>query len=216
MPENKPTNITLCLSVSPQELDAAKIAAQHLVHHMRRLNQPIKVNAKILKSDPLALTDTTPLAILSMHASLDQTSGSIQHLRQRWADQIKALQNDGMACVICNLFRHVQERKPGQSHALSERILELNLLAIDLSQQTGASLADIDRALSQYGGQPLQADYQLNSPLAVQLAGHTLARTLLLDTLQDTLNMDVLDQAARLMGSTSAYIDFMLKNTANT
>ena len=107
--------------------------------------------------------------------------------------------------------------KQGASrHALSERILELNLLAIDLSQQTGASLADIDRALSQYGGQALQADYQLNSPLAVQLAGHTLARTLLLDTLQDTLNMDVLDQAARHMGSTSAYIDFMLKNTTPT
>lgn len=216
MPEDPSTNITLWLSVSRKELEAVKVAAQHVVHHMRRLNQPIQVNAKILSSEPRALNGSTPLAILSMHASIDSAAGSGQRLHQRWADQIDALQNHGMPCVICNLFRHVQDRKPGQIHALSERILELNLLAIELSRKTGAGLADIDLALSQYGGQPLQADYQLNAPLAVQLAGHTLARTLLLDTLQDTFNMDTLDQAARHMGSTSAYIDFMLKNTTFT
>jgi hypothetical protein len=216
MAEDKLTNITLWLSVSRQELNAVKIAARHLVQQMHQLNEPININAKILDPNPLTLIATTPLAILSMHASLDLNTSSTQNLRQHWAVQIEALQKHDMPCVICNLFRHVQDRKPGQSHALSERILELNLLAIELSRQTGASLADIDSALSKYGGGPLKADYQLNSPLAVQLAGHTLARTLLLDTLQETLNMDVLDQAARQIGSTSQYIDFMLKNTSNT
>ena len=63
--------------------------------------------------------------------------------------------------------------------AILERIRRLNLMAIELSQASGANVIDIDGVLAFIGALPLGTDYLLASPIAAAVAGDAIVSALL-------------------------------------
>ena len=77
-----------------------------------------------------------------------------------------------------------------------ERIRRLNRLAAELSRETGAYVADIDRAFAHIGARTLRSDYRLQGRLAAEVGGHAIAWTLLSGPLDDWIEPEI-QQAAR-------------------
>jgi hypothetical protein len=63
--------------------------------------------------------------------------------------------------------------------AVLERIRRLNLMALELSQASGANVIDIDGVLAFIGALPLGTDYLLASPIAAAVAGDAIVSALL-------------------------------------
>jgi hypothetical protein len=121
-----------------------------------------------------------------------------------WRERVHALLALGPPLIICTIFRVVVGRArlspAGAPPPVLERIRRLNRLALELSRQTGCYVADIDRAMAHLGGRALQADYRLASQPAAEVAGHTLAWTLLSGPLDDIVPPEIQEQARAHQG----------------
>src|SRR5207302_7755388 len=87
-----------------------------------------------------------------------------------WRTICTALLQTGATHVfLCNIFRRVPEIAHcyyGTRESLQERIQRFNVLAAEVSQDTGAYVIDLDRALADIGGRVLQTDYRLGNAAA--------------------------------------------------
>ena len=111
----------------------------------------------------------------------------------RWRDQLLSLEKLGNASAfVCTVFRHVGSR---EQPSLVERILRLNLLAVQLSHATGVGVIDIDRIFGYFGGRLLQTDYRLVGEMATEMAGHTIVAGILASGLDDVIPPDVQERA---------------------
>jgi hypothetical protein len=111
--------------------------------------------------------------------------------------QVAALAAAGPV-FICTIFRHVP---PAIDRAWTiERIRRLNLLALQLSQGTGAGIIDIDRTLADLGARSLQTDYLLTGPLGPYVAGDVVAMALLTAGLDDVFDVALLEKALAAHG----------------
>jgi hypothetical protein len=103
---------------------------------------------------------------------------------------IDRLQRRGAAVAISTAFRHVNEslqhRQPAGPPPLRELIRRTNLEVARLSHRTGCFVLDLDRALAQEGGGPLEADCFGGAGRAAELAIEELA-ALIVDALPDEL-----------------------------
>jgi hypothetical protein len=68
-------------------------------------------------------------------------------------------------------------------------------MVIELSHDTGAAVADIDRILGYFGARQLQTDYRLGGRLGSELAGHTIVASILAAGLDDIIAPDVQERA---------------------
>lgn len=195
------TKIMIWMDVTPSESGAVQSAAQQLVNQLHQPQAPVQIGLRNLSGDRVSPANSPQVAILSLQLMLLNAQESLDSTYHGWVSRIQKLQQSGVACVVCNVFRHIEDRQPGRPQDLSRRILELNLMAVKLSQQTGASVADLDRAMGWVGGGFLGSDYRIGTGRAALLAGHTIARTVLMDALQDQLDLDDLDRAVKSLGS---------------
>jgi hypothetical protein len=118
-----------------------------------------------------------------------------------WRLILAEIQRRSRAIVfLCNVFRHIQGppayRYFGTPVSLGERIRRFNLLAAELSQETGICIIDLDRALAARGARALQTDYRLTSEPAATVGAEVLVSTLLRAGLDDFLTPE--DQAKAL------------------
>jgi hypothetical protein len=75
---------------------------------------------------------------------------------------------------LCTVFRHV----PGSDEDAQSRLIRirrLNLLAAELSRQTGLFVIDLDRCLADIGGAKTGTDYRLEGLNATKVAGREMA-----------------------------------------
>lgn len=90
-----------------------------------------------------------------------------------------ALRGD-LRLFVCTVLRHAGPGgSPEDRQARRIRIRRLNLLAADLSRETGLQVIDLDRALSDVGARALRTDFRLEGMLAGQAAARCIALTLL-------------------------------------
>ena len=143
------------------------------------------------------------VAIASLLPELPRTGESIAATQARWRDALSALAAHGRPAVICTIFRRVAQ-DPGVSHeaaaATRERIRRLDLAAAELSHDTGASVADVDRALAHVGARPLATDHRLGGPYAAEVAAWTIVDAMLDGPLDAVAEPEVLQRAQAHQG----------------
>jgi hypothetical protein len=146
---------------------------------------------------------TVIVASLLPEVARDEPLSSIE---ARWRSQLSAVTTAAAPSVfLCTVFRHVARDAPAPSNGggakIRERIRRLNLFALELSHDTGIGIIDIDRALAHIGARLLGADYRLASPIAAEVAAHTIVGSILLAGLDDAVAPEVLHGAAQFQGA---------------
>jgi hypothetical protein len=135
-------------------------------------------------------------SLLPELARLDEPWPSVE---ARWRAQAALLVEGGTSPpLLCNIFRRVSERSARA--VLIERIRRLNLLAVDLSHDFGLPVIDIDRVFAHIGGRGAQCDYRLGGPIAAEVVGYVVARSLLSIGLDDAVAVDVQERAKAFLG----------------
>ena len=145
------------------------------------------------------------VVILSLLDELTAPNAPLADTAVHWKQRISALMEETARPIfLCTIFRHVPS--PGDASAgahasrLRERIRRLNLLALELSQATGANVIDVDRTLAHFGARLLQTDFSLRGRLAPVVAGEIIAGTLLNAGLDDFVDAAALEKARRAHG----------------
>lgn len=145
------------------------------------------------------------LVVASLLPELEGNSDAMPAIAARWHAQLAALPGDPSPPVLlCMLFRHVPEAAedvPDPRPQLRERIRRLNLLAVDLSHDTGAGVVDLDRAFTHVGARALGTDYRLTGPRAAEVAAHTIVASLFHAGLDDIVPRDVQERAVQFQGA---------------
>ena len=93
-------------------------------------------------------------------------------IRQRYLGIAKT----GPRHYICTVFRHVPADAPPYLRA---RIRKLNLLAAEISRETGIFVIDLDRSLADVGARAYDADFRLGGPYATEAVARDIATTFL-------------------------------------
>lgn len=120
-------------------------------------------------------------------------------VEQRLRKIFARLSERGDPVFICTVLRHVGV---GETDRLSRRIIRirrLNLLAADISRESGAFVIDLDRQLADIGAQRLGTNYRLEGTAAANLAGKAVAMEIVLNGLNSIAGFDVQDRARALL-----------------
>jgi hypothetical protein len=108
---------------------------------------------------------------------------------------------DPTSVFLCTVFRHVPaDDFDAQSRLI--RIRRLNLLAAELSRETGLSVIDLDRCLADIGAVNLQADYRLQGLQAAGVVSREIALAIVSAGLDAYLPFEVQDTAKALISQT--------------
>lgn len=104
---------------------------------------------------------------------------------------------EGRIVYLMTVFRHVSPLGDlAAARATRTRIRRLNLLAAELSRQTGLYVIDLDRAFADMGAVALETDYRLSGPRAMAAAALMIAETVLTTGLDALVPFEV-QEAAR-------------------
>ncbi len=142
------------------------------------------------------------VAVASLLPELARTDEPLAATQARWRAHLDALARHGIPAVVCTIFRRVEAAPPGARAASEtiERIRRLDLVAAELSHDTGASVADIDRVLAHLGARQLATDHRLGGALAAEVAAWTIVSALLDGPLDGVVDADVLQRAQAYQG----------------
>lgn len=151
----------------------------------------------------LATAGPPTVAVASLLPELERTGETIATTQARWRAALEALAGRGIPAIVCTIFRHVAPgagAAPEGAAATRERIRRLDLAAAELSHDTGASVADLDRVLAHLGARPLATDYRLGGPYAAEVAGWTIVGAMLDGPLDAVAEPEVLQRAQAHQG----------------
>ena len=97
---------------------------------------------------------------------------------------------------VCTVFRHTpRDLEERERSDLLLAIRRLNLLAVELSHETGLQIIDIDRDLADVGGVNIGADYRLIGADSAEAAGYAMASTILAMGLDEWVSPEAQDLA---------------------
>lgn len=131
----------------------------------------------------------------------------LEKLAEPWTDVEKrlrttyaALGERGVPVFICTILRHVGDDAEAEAtEAIMVRLRKLNLLAAEISRESGAYVIDLDRTLADIGARRLQADYRLDGNAAAEMAGHFMALTLLGNAPEELVSFEVQNAARDIL-----------------
>jgi hypothetical protein len=149
--------------------------------------------------DSLAAVDAkggAPLIITSLLSEV-QTAEPWPAIEARWRAALATRGETTASFFLCTVFRHVSG---GPHPPALERIRRLNLLAAELSHDTGINVIDIDRTFAHLGARALQTDYRLGGAIAEEVAGYVIVGTLLTAGLDDLIPPEIQEAARQRQG----------------
>jgi hypothetical protein len=146
---------------------------------------------------------TVVIASLLPDVSSDESMAATE---ARWRQQLSSLPAlPTLSVFLCTVFRHVprnaSEQQPDGWATTTERIRRLNLLAAELSHDTGAGIIDIDRAFAHHGARALKTDYRLSGAVAAEVAAHTIVWSVLSVGLDDAVAPEIQQRAMQFQGA---------------
>ena len=174
--------------VAPSERDAWSIARQNLRTSLTRASQrdwPVELS--FVDSIDALMEPKPDIAVISLLTELE--GGSLVEVAERLRTGLHALDGLGVAVFLCTVFRACDD--PSRL----ERIRRLDLLAAQLSHETGCGVIDFDRSFAHTGARPLETDYLMRGSNAARLAALTIFDALLSAGLDDAVPADVLQRA---------------------
>jgi hypothetical protein len=155
--------------------------------------------------DSVDARDGPTLAIASLATELGNVDESLASIGARWHERLASLVQDGVpAVIVCTVFRRAAAPLPTRGPVASappiERIRRLDRLAVDLSQATGAWVADLDRVFAHFGARQLEADPRTGGAIAAEVAAWTIVSTAFATGLDDLLALDAQERARAFLG----------------
>jgi hypothetical protein len=143
--------------------------------------------------------------VVSLLPELARPAEPFASIETRWRLQLAGLGEARAASTfICTIFRAVRRVQAAHvaddTAALVERIRRLNMLAVELSHDTGVNVIDIDRIFAHLGAANLNCDHRLIGAPAEEAAGYAIVSALLGFALDDIVPSDVLRRAKELQG----------------
>lgn len=158
--------------------------------------------------EAIDLADRPAVVIASLLPAIAQDGESVSRTAETWRRQFSSLvQGKVPAIFVCTVFRHVADgsgdRRLAGPPAAAERIRRVNLLAAELSHDTGIGVIDIDRVFAHFGARALKTDYRLAGPIAAEVAGHTIVSSILATGIDDFIPPGIQERAKRYQGGLS-------------
>lgn len=198
--------IVVDAAVAEAERPLVAAAAKLLADAFAAAGDPARV--ELNWRDGLAALDAArapTIAIASMQLELDRGDEPLEATAARWRERLDALVRGGVPLVVvCTVFRHAGEPLParaaGAPPSRIERIRRLDRLAIELSHDTGARVADLDRVVAHIGARRIGADHRLANPVAAEFAAWTIVRAALAGGLDDLAAPQVQERARAWLG----------------
>jgi len=148
--------------------------------------------------------DRSTIVIASFLPEVERWDEPIAVTDARWRKQLASLDDTLFCVLVCTVFRCIATA-PGRRHldaapARTERIRRVNLLAAELSHDTGVGVIDIDRVIAHVGARLLGTDYRLTGSMAAEVAAHAIVSALLSFGLDGVVPADVQDRATGVHG----------------
>jgi hypothetical protein len=189
--------LSIAAGVTANERAAVQVAADHLARVLGEADGKTWTCETTFADDPAALAsgEGADLLVTSLLTEVARSTGPWAETEKRLRKLYAQLTESGTPVFICTVLR----RAGDHDDALLVRIRRLNLLAADLSRETGAYVIDVDRVLADIGGRWLQTDYRLGGPSAAAVAGHLIAQTLLNNAIDAHVPFEVQEAAQALL-----------------
>ena len=148
-----------------------------------------------LDADQACVVITSPLAEVANHQ--EPWPSVERRLRQSYQ---RLAGRDDVVVFICTVLRHVSaDEGAEQTESKRVRIRRLNLLAAEISRETGIYVIDLDRSLADIGALALQTDYRLNGSYASEVAAKFMALAVISAGLDAFVSFEVQDQAKTMV-----------------
>ena len=198
------SQISIAALVSKSERAAVQLAADHIA---RALSQAAGVpwtcdcnfspDMETLRQD-----SDTAIIVTSFLPELTKLGELWPQAEQRLRTAYATLCERGTPVFICTILRHIDcDEDLEAAAALRIRIRRLNLLAAEISRETGAYVIDLDRVLADIGARRIQTDYRLAGNAAADMAGHFIALTLVDNAFDAIISFEVQDAARVILSS---------------
>jgi hypothetical protein len=146
-----------------------------------------------LETNQACVVITSPLAEVANH---QEPWPSVEHRLRQSYQRLAA--GDDVVAFICTVLRHVSAEE-AQAESKRVRIRRLNLLAAEISRETGIYVIDLDRSLADIGARTLQTDYRLNGSYACEVAAKFMALAVISAGLDAFVSFEVQDQAKTMV-----------------
>jgi hypothetical protein len=154
--------VLIAAHVAESERPAFTLAQEHL---RRLIDRPFELEFNA--------TDGAEISIASLLRDVE-SGEPLEGVRSRLCDVPPSF--------VCTVFRACE----GDAGKL-ERIRRLNVLAAEISHETGCGVIDFDRMFGDIGARTLQTDYRLGGNIAREIAAYTIVRTILAAGLDDLI-----------------------------
>jgi hypothetical protein len=203
------SRISLAAYVSRNEREAVELAAGHIARALGQASAATWTCDCIFCPDLETLHQRSDSAIIvtSLLPELENISLPWPQIDQRLRAAYIALCEPGKPVFICTILRHVgQDEAPETTDALMIRIRRLNLLAAEISRETGAFVIDLDRVLADIGSRRLQTNYRLEGKATAEIYGQFIAETVIANALDAYASFEIQDAAVALLAASRTMI----------
>jgi hypothetical protein len=188
---------TISAFVSKNERPAIELAAGFLSRALGEAGVPSTCSCKFCDGIEALEAETCATMIVSLLPEIESSAQDWSPVEQRLRGACARLAEKGTPIFICTVLRHVErEENIERVQAVRNRIRQLNLLAAEISRETGAFVIDLDRVLADIGARRLQTDYRLAGQAASEMAAHVIS-LVLLDNATDEFASFEIQGAAR-------------------
>ncbi|MEO8304054.1 MAG: hypothetical protein ABI724_08035 [Betaproteobacteria bacterium] len=156
------------------------------------------------------------IVIASLLPDVLRTDESLAQIEARWRKGLAALTGEFLGVFVCTVFRCVaptaQRRRAESTPDIAERIRRVNLLAAELSHDSGVGVIDIDRVFTHIGARELGTDYRQTGAMAADVAAHAIVSGVIAIALDDVIPPDAQHRAKRFHGDLAKLATFVLSS----
>jgi hypothetical protein len=198
------SHISIAAFVSENERAAVRLAGDHITRSLSQAAAVPWTCECVFSSDIETLPQRKDADIImtSLLPELEKIDEPWPQAEQRLRKAYTALVEPGIPVFICTILRHMdRSAEPEDANARLIRIRRLDLLAAEISRETGAFVIDIDRVLADIGARRFQTDYRLTGNAAAEMAGHFIALTLIDNACDAFVAFEVQDAAKTILSS---------------
>lgn len=197
--------IVVDAAVAATERGAVDAAAKLLADALDEAG--MRASVEVRWRDGLASLDAThapTIAVASMQLELERDDEPLAATEARWRERLAPLVRDVPVVIVCTILRQVAEppragAEPGRMSRI-ERIRRLDRMAIELSHDTGARIADVDCMVAHVGARRVGADHRLANAVVAEVAAWAIVRAVLAGGLDDLVAPEIQEAARASLG----------------